>query len=92
MSDYYLQDDDVSKLTLDDETGFLILDEEGTVASRVTQVPVEVGVLPEDQKGRISQLPVEVASTGEPKARITQVAVEVAQRNLHESITVVIWE
>ena len=92
MSDYYLQDDDVSKLELDDSSGFLILDEEGDVASRITQVPVEVAVLPTDQKARITQVPVEVAMEGDPKARVTQVVVEVAQRNLHESITVVIWE
>ena len=92
MSDYYLQDDDVSKLELDDSSGFLILDDEGAVASRITQVPVETAVLPTDHKGRITQVPVEVVMEGDPLARITQVAVEVAQRNLHESITVVIWE
>ena len=59
---------------------------------RITQVPVEVVVLPADQKARTTQLPVEVVLEGDPEARISNLPVEVVTRVLYEKISVVIWE
>lgn len=46
------------------------------MASRITQVPVEV-VYSGDPGARVSQVPVEVVYSGNPAARVSQIAVEV---------------
>jgi hypothetical protein len=50
---------------------------------RITQIPVEVLVLPDDAKARTTQVPVEalVAPT-DAMARVTQVVVEVLIQNI----------
>jgi hypothetical protein len=41
---------------------------------------------------RLTQLPVEVVVQGTSSARLTQLPVEVIRRELHETVSIVIWE
>ena len=53
--------------------------------SRVTQEQSEAGIgsgqSPAGSGNRLTQIPVEVATAGNPKARLTQVAIEIAIKN-----------
>jgi hypothetical protein len=62
VSDYVVQQEDgVSKIELEDGSGFILLEQQPSgTARRITQVPVEAVVRPTDAKARITQAPVEV--------------------------------
>lgn len=82
MPDYLLQEDGF-KISLEDSSGFIIL--EDTVFGRITQTPVEV-VVAGDPDGRITQAPVEVVMKGDPDGRFTQTPIEVIMQNTIETV------
>lgn len=106
MADYLLQEDGF-KISLEDGTGFLILDDTPILVrvtqvptdvaisedpdARITQIPVDV-VFAEDSDARVTQIPVDVIFEGESDFRLTQIPVDVIIQNVNESVQIILIE
>ncbi len=82
MADYYVREEDgTSRYSLEDASGFLILDGVPTFTGAVAiDAVADISVSGTAAITRISQAPVEVVVLPTPKARLTQAPVEVVLR------------